>query len=189
LIVRKASPVSSEDAMATTAYHHPDVHRTGYNVRAAAGVSDSLVALGRVLIALIFVASGAEKIMDLGATTAAIEAKNLPMPEALVAYLPAGWSMPYALALASAALELGGGVLIILGWQTRLFAVLLAAFTAITAYFFHDFWHYPQGAEYTNNMIHFMKNVSIIGGFLMLAAVGAGRYSIDGTHVRDRYLP
>jgi uncharacterized membrane protein YphA (DoxX/SURF4 family) len=170
--------LSSEDAMATT-----------YNVRAAAGVNDAALAIGRILLVVIFVASGAEKFMDLGATTASIASKNLPLPDMLAAYLPAGLSMPYVLAVASAALELGGGVLIIIGWQTRLFAVLLAIFTAVAAYFFHDFWHYPPGVEYTNNMIHFMKNVSIIGGFLMLAAVGAGRFSIDGVQVRDRYLP
>ena len=81
-----------------------------------------------------------------------------------------------------------GGALIIIGWQTRLFALLLAMFTAIAGYFFHDFWHYPPGAEHTNNMIHFMKNVSMIGGLLMLAGVGAGRYSLDGPCIRPQYL-
>ena len=180
--------------MATT-YHPTDLERTTYDarttigdVRAAAGVNDAFVLLGRILIAVIFVASGAEKAMDLGATAAAIEAKNLPIPQLLASYLPAGWTMPYVLAVATAALELGGGALIILGWQTRLFALLLAIFTAIAAYFFHDFWHYPPGAEYTNNMIHFMKNVSIVGGFLMIAGVGAGRYSLDGPCIRPQYL-
>jgi uncharacterized membrane protein YphA (DoxX/SURF4 family) len=180
--------------MATT-YHPTDVERTSYDapvavgdVRAAAGVNDVFVLLGRILIAAIFVASGAEKLMDLGATAAAIESKNLPIPLMLATYLPSGWTMPYVLAIATAVLEFGGGALIILGWQTRLFAVLLAIFTAIAAYFFHDFWHYPPGAEHTNNMIHFMKNVSIIGGLLMLAGVGAGRYSLDGPCVRPQYL-
>ena len=180
--------------MATT-YHPTDVERTSYdvrgtvgNVRAAAGVNDAFVLLGRVLIAAIFVASGAEKFMDLGATATAIESKNLPIPQILASYLPSGWTMPYTLAVATAALELGGGVLIILGWQTRLFALLLAIFTGIAAYFFHDFWHYPPGAEYTNNMIHFMKNVSMIGGLLMVAGVGAGRYSLDGPCIRPQYL-
>ena len=131
-----------------------------------AGVSDGLLALGRVVIALMFISSGIEKFMDIGGTAAAIGSKNLPLPSLL--------------AFATAALELGGGVLIVLGWQTRIFALLLAAFTAVAGYFFHDFWHDPPGAEHTNNIIHFMKNLSIIGGFLMLAAVGAGRYSIDG---------
>jgi putative oxidoreductase len=145
-----------------------------HDVRAAAGVNDAFLALGRVLIAIIFVSSGIEKFMDLAATTAEISSKNLPMP--------------YVLAIATAVVELGGGILVILGWQTRLAALALALFTAIAAYFFHDFWHYPPGAEYTNNMIHFMKNVSIIGGFLMLMATGAGRYSIDGPCIRPQYL-
>ena len=178
-----------------TVYHPTDVERTTYqapvglgDVRAAAGVNDAFVLLGRILLAAIFVASGAEKFMDLGATAAAIESKNLPIPQMLATYLPSGWTMPYVLAVATAALELGGGVLIIIGWQARLFALLLAIFTGIAAYFFHDFWHYPSGAEHTNNMIHFMKNVSMIGGLLMLAGVGAGRYSLDGPCIRPQYL-
>ena len=161
--------------MATTyTRHYVDPRHMSYDVRAAAGVNDAMLAIGRIFLAVIFVMSGAEKFMDLAATTASIGGKNLPMP--------------YALAIGAAALELGGGILIIVGWQTRIVALLLAVFTAIAAYFFHDFWHYPQGVEYTNNMIHFMKNVSIIGGFLMLAAVGAGRYSIDGPCIRPEYL-
>ncbi len=180
--------------MATT-YQPTDVERTTYDartsvgdVRAAAGVNDAFVLVGRVLLAAIFVASGVEKFMDLAATSAAIGSKNLPIPQMLAAYLPSGWTMPYVLAVATAGLELGGGVLIVIGWQARLFAILLAIFTAIAGYFFHDFWHYPPGAEYTNNMIHFMKNVSMIGGLLMLAGVGAGRYSLDGPCIRPQYL-
>ena len=114
----------------STVYHPADVERTTYqapvglgDVRAAAGVHDAFVLLGRILLAAIFVASGAEKFMDLGATAAAIESKNLPIPQMLATYLPSGWTMPYVLAVATAALELGGGVLIIIGWQTRLFAL------------------------------------------------------------------
>ena len=91
-----------------------------------------------------------------------------------------GLPMPQILATATAALELGGSLLVILGWQTRIAAFALAIFTAVAAYFFHDFWHMPPGPEHTDAMIHAMKNLSIFGGFLMLAAVGAGRYSIDG---------
>lgn len=112
--------------------------------------------------------------MDLAGTTTAIASKGLPAPNIL--------------AIATAALELGGGALVIIGWQTRLVALALAVFTAVAAYLFHDFWHYPPGGEHTNNLIHFMKNVSIIGGFLMLTAAGAGRYSLDGPCIRTKYL-
>jgi putative oxidoreductase len=159
--------------MATTySQSHTDIPH--YDVRAAAGVNDAILAIGRVLIAIIFIMSGIEKFMDLAATAGEIGAKGLPMP--------------YVLAVLTACVEFGGGLLIIIGWQTRIAALLLALFTAVAAYFFHDFWHYPEGAQHTNNMIHFMKNVSIIGGFLMLMAVGAGRYSLDGPCIRAEYL-
>jgi putative oxidoreductase len=151
-----------------------NVHPKQANVRAAAGVNDAMLAAGRVVIALIFVSSGIEKFMDLGAAKSAIDSKHLPYPDVL--------------AVLTAALESVGGVLIIFGWQTRLAALALALFTAAAGYFFHDFWHLPPGAQHTDAMIHFMKNVSIIGGFLMLAAAGGGRYSLDGPCIRPQYL-
>jgi putative oxidoreductase len=157
----------------TTTYSHSERVTTA-DVRAAAGVNDAMLAAGRVIIAILFVMSGLEKVMDLDGTAAAIGSKGLPLPEVL--------------AIATAILELGGGLLIIAGWQTRLVSLALAVFTAVAAYFFHDFWHYPPGAEHTDNMIHLMKNVSIIGGFLMLCAAGGGRYSLDGPCIRPQYL-
>jgi putative oxidoreductase len=147
---------------------------TNADVRAAAGVNDAVLAVGRIVIAILFVMSGLEKVMDLNGTAAAIGGKGLPLPQVL--------------AIATVIVELGGGLLIIVGWQTRLVALALAIFSAVAGYFFHDFWHYPPGAEHTDNMIHFMKNISIIGGFLMLCAAGAGRYSLDGPCIRPQYL-
>ena len=156
--------------MTTTAIHSP----SQTNVRSAAGVNDAMLAFGRIAIALIFVSSGAEKFMDLGGTAAEIASRHLPYPDVL--------------AVLTATLEAVGGLLIIFGWQTRIAALALALFTAAASYFFHDFWHLPPGAQHTDAMIHFMKNVSIIGGFLMLAAVGGGRYSLDGPCIRPEYL-
>ena len=143
------------------------------DVRAAAGVNDALLTIGRVLIALIFISSGIEKFMDLGATASEIASKL---------------SYPDVFAVLTATLESVGGLLIVFGWQTRIAALALALFTAAAAYFFHDYWNFPAGAQHTNMMIHFMKNVSIIGGFLMLAAVGAGRYSLDGPCIRHEQV-
>jgi putative oxidoreductase len=157
--------------MATT-YSHSEA-AVG-DVRAAAGVNDAMLAIGRVVIAILFVMSGVEKVMDLPGTAAAIGGKGLPMPNVL--------------AVATAVLELGGGLLVVVGWQARIVALALAIFCLVAGYFFHDFWHYPEGAQYTNNMIHFMKNVSIVGGLLMLCAAGAGRYSLDGPCIRPEYL-
>lgn len=131
---------------------------------------DLLIALGRVAVALIFVYSGYGKFADLAGTTAMIADKALPMPQVL--------------AIASGALELVGGLLIIVGWKTRWAALALCAFTGASAYIFHDFWHLPEGPEQMNQMIHAMKNLSIMGGFLILAGAGAGRYSLDGRDTR-----
>ena len=112
---------------------------------------------------------GLAKVMDLGSAASAISSKGLPLPMVLAAL--------------TAALELGGGLLIVIGWQTRPIALALALFTLVAAYFFHDFWN-MAGAERADNMIHALKNLSIFAGFLMLAAVGAGRYSLDGPCIR-----
>lgn len=157
--------------MSTTVIH---AHPTETNVRAAAGVNDAMLAIGRVVIALIFVSSGIEKFMDLAGTASEIGSKNLPYPDVL--------------AVLTATLESVGGLLVIFGWQTRIAALVLALFTAVAGYFFHDFWHLPPGPQHTDMMIHFMKNLSIIGGFLMLAAVGGGHYSLDGPCIRPNYL-
>jgi len=89
------------------------------DVRAAAGVNDAMLAAGRVLIAILFVMSGLEKVMDIPGTAAAIGGKGLPMPSAL--------------AIATVVVELGGGLLIIVGWQTRMVALALALFAVPAA--------------------------------------------------------
>ena len=75
---------------------------TQADIRAAAGVNDTMLAIGRILIALIFVSSGIEKFMDLGETASAIGSKGLPFANVL--------------AVLTAILEAGGGLLIIVGW-------------------------------------------------------------------------
>src|SRR5215475_4180795 len=107
---------------------------TQADIRAAAGVNDAMLGIGRVLIAVIFVSSGVEKFMDLGATASAVGSKGLPFANVL--------------AVLTALLEAGGGLLIIVGWQTRLVALLLAIFCAVAAYLFHDFWHHPSGPQH-----------------------------------------
>jgi putative oxidoreductase len=71
------------------------------------------------------------------------------------------------------ALEIGGGLAIIAGWQTRLVSIVLAAFTLAAAAIFHN-----NLADQTQ-MIMFMKNIAIAGGFILLAVHGAGGYSWD----------
>jgi putative oxidoreductase len=141
-------------------------------IRRLAGVNDALLLIGRIVLVLIYVFSGAAKFMDLAGTAAQIASKGLPAP--------------MALATLAAAAEVLGGIAVIVGFQTRFAALGLLVYTLVTVYFFHDFWTMAPGPERMNNMIHAMKNLSIAGSFLMLAAVGAGRYSVDGPCIMHR---
>jgi putative oxidoreductase len=122
--------------------------------------------VGRLLIGLPFAMSGLGKLAAFGQTTAMIAAAGLPVP--LLAYVVA------------VAVELGGGLLLIAGYQTRLVATALALFSIATAVSFHN-----NFAD-QNQMIHFLKNVMMAGGLLQIAAFGAGAISLDNRFSRDR---
>jgi putative oxidoreductase len=119
---------------------------------------------GRVLIGLPFAMSGLSKLGAYAATTALINSAGLPLP-------------PLAFAVA-VAVELGGGLLLIAGYQARAVALALAVFSIATAVSFHS-----NFAD-QNQMIHFLKNVMMAGGLLQIAAFGAGALSIDNRSKR-----
>jgi len=120
----------------------------------------SVGALGRFLIAALFLISGLAKIATPALTQGYIASAGLPFP--LLAYLVA------------IVVEIGGGVLLILGYQSRIVASVMAVYTVAAALGFHrDF------AD-QNAMAHFLKNLSITGGLLQIVALGAGTFSIDG---------
>ncbi|HUD28613.1 MAG TPA: DoxX family protein [Novosphingobium sp.] len=115
----------------------------------------SLPAVGRVLIAAIFLLSGASKIADPAASIAYIESVGLPFP---------------TLALIGAILvEIVGGLLLISGYRVRSVAAVLALFSLATAAFFHN----ALGDQ--NQFIHFFKNVAMAGGLLQIVAFGKAR--------------
>ena len=115
---------------------------------------------GRLLIGLPFAFSGFGKLtVATGPAEQLIRAAGLPFP---------------ALAVAVAiAVELGGGLLLVLGYRTRAIASILAAFTIVTALSFHN-----NFAD-QNQLIHFLKNIMITGGLLQIVTFGAGALSID----------
>jgi putative oxidoreductase len=113
--------------------------------------------LGRLLMALIFILGGASKFGDLAGTGAYMQSVGVPS----------------ALALPAAAFELLGGLAILLGWQTRIVALLLAGFCVLTALLFHN--NFADQIQ----MIMFMKNLGLAGGFLTLYVHGAGAMSLD----------
>ena len=121
-------------------------------------------AVGRFLIAIVFILSGIGKIAAPGMTEGYIESVGLPAP--LLGLLVA------------IAIETGGGVLLLIGYQTRIVSLVIAAFTLATAVFFHN-----DFAD-QNQMIHFLKNIALIGGLLQIAAFGAGSLSIDNRRLQ-----
>lgn len=113
--------------------------------------------LGRVFISLIFVMSGLSKMSNYANTAGWMDAMGVP-----------GDLLPFVIAL-----EVLGGLAIIIGWQTRVVSFLLAGFCVLSAVIFHN------NFDDQNEMIHFMKNMAMAGGFLFLLVHGAGSISLD----------
>ncbi len=119
---------------------------------------------GRILIALIFIFAGFGKITGFEGTVGYIASKGLPLPQLA--------------AIGAIIVELGGGIMLVLGWKTRLAAAALLIFTGLAALFFHNFWALtPDQAQ--NQMIHFMKNMAMMGGILFVVIHGGGPLSLD----------
>jgi len=119
---------------------------------------------GRVLLALIFVISGYGKLVGFDGTVGYIASKGLPLPQLAAA--------------AAIAIELVGGVLLVIGWQTRWAATAIFLFMIPTTLIFHAFWAAPA-ANLQMETIQFMKNLCIMGGMLYVMAFGAGPLSVD----------
>ena len=125
--------------------------------------SDSIHAaaalVGRLLLALLFILEGWSKLRGYGAATAYMERFSVP-----------GLLLPLAILV-----ELGGGLLLAIGWQTRCAALALAIFSVAAALMFH------LNFADRNQMLHFEKDLAIAGGLLALFAFGPGRFSIEGS--------
>lgn len=126
------------------------------------------VLVGRVAVALLFLWSGWDKIANFAGAAGYMAKAGLPLVQPLL--------------VGSIIVELGGAILLVVGWETRSVAAALAAYTFAITLIFHNFWAYP-GADAYGQTIHFFKNLSIIGGMLVLTGCGAGRYSLDRKRV------
>jgi len=115
--------------------------------------------LARILLALLFLIAAYNKVNAIGPTTGYMGKVGLPMPEVTT------WLV--------IAIEAIGGLLVLIGWKTRLVALIMALFTLGTALLGHKFWVDPGQAT------QFLKNLAIVGGFLMLMYAGPGRISAD----------
>ena len=128
--------------------------------------SDALLLLGRILLGGIFVISGYGKLMGLAAFAASLEKSGVPYASTLA---PIG-----------AGVEFFGGLAIVLGIKARYAALLMALFTINATLISHRFWEFQDVAMFKGQSVHFMKNVAILGAFLLLFVQGGGRLSLDG---------
>ena len=128
------------------------------------GQNDFAALIARILLALVFVPSGFETITGFGGTVGLIAAEGVPLPQAAAAI--------------KILIELGCGLLILVGWQTRWAALAFIVFLIVITPIFHNFWAAPE-AEKMMQMINFTKNMGILGAFFLLFAFGPGRFSVD----------
>src|ERR1700730_18924650 len=135
-------------------------------------IMPAFVTFGRVLFAVLFIVSGASKLLDLPGTADLIASKVV-IPAPLTAYTSqleslTGMETKQVLAIAGGALELICGLMIALNFGARLFSLLLILFVIAVTFYFHDFWN-QTGADARKNIIHAMKNLSIIGALFLIA--------------------
>jgi len=120
--------------------------------------------LGRILIAALFLRSGFGKITGFSAVAAGMTNKGLPFAEMLL--------------MGAIVFEIAGSLALVLGWKARWGALLLILFTIPATLIYHDFWS-MEGGEYRRQFSHFMKNLAIIGGLLVVMGVGSGPLSLE----------
>ena len=121
--------------------------------------------VGRVLLALLFLPAGFAKLTGFAGTVGYIASKGLPLPELA--------------AVAAVGIELGLGMLLLIGWQARWAALGIAFFTVVITFIFHNFWAMPA-AQVMQQQQAFFKNIAVVGGLLTVAAWGPGAWSFDG---------
>ena len=126
----------------------------------------SIAALGRLLIALIFIRAGINKLGSIAATVATMRNHGIPYPDILV------WG--------AIALELGGGLMLVGGLYARWVALALFFYTLTLALIFHAYWTVSDPAAARIDASSFFGHLSMMGGMLFVVAFGAGAYSVDG---------
>lgn len=132
--------------------------------RSRAGV---LILIGRILLAWVFVGSAYGALSNFSGSVGYFRSLNVPTPELF--------------AITSIAVEVLISVGLILGVGTRYCAVLMFVFVLAATIVGHRYWEYPAGAQQIGQYNHFLKNISIVGGAMLIFVTGAGRFSFDRT--------
>ncbi|MBS0341143.1 MAG: DoxX family protein [Proteobacteria bacterium] len=125
---------------------------------------DLLALVGRILMAYLFIPAGFGKLMGFAGTVGYITSVGMPVPTVA--------------AIVAIIVELGAGIALLLGYKTRVVAIVLAVFTLVASFFFHAYWAAPEAMKMVATLL-FNKNIAVVGGLLALAAFGPGRLSID----------
>lgn len=136
--------------------------------------NDTLLLVARLCLGAVFVYSGATKLFDWGGTLAEFGGLGLPM-------------VPAAAAI-TIAVQLVAGIGVALGWQTRAMALALALFTVAATLVGHRFWA-MTGVEFQRQFTTALEHLAIVGGFVLLAALGPGRLSLNLHRHRTRARP
>lgn len=131
---------------------------------------NALNLIGRFLIAALFLPAGIAKLTGFAGTVGYIQSVGLPSPTVA--------------AVIALVVEIAGGIALIVGYQTRIAAVVLAIFTFFASVFFHAYWAAPADQAFVAQLL-FFKNIAVIGGLFVLAASGAGKFSIDGLKAKQ----
>ena len=121
--------------------------------------------VGRALLSWLFIPAGFGKIMGFSGVAGYIASKGVPLPEVCAAI--------------AIVVELGFGLLLLVGYQTRWAALGIALFTIVITFIFHNFWGVPA-EQVMMQKLNFFKNLAIVGGLFGFAAFGGGALSIDG---------
>jgi putative oxidoreductase len=142
-----------------------NAYATDANGLALSPAQNAFALIGRVLIALLFIPSGWGKIAGFSGLVGFISSKGVPLPEVCAAI--------------AIAVELGLGILLLVGFQTRWAALMMAIFVLVISPIFHNYWAVPD-AQVMMQKMNFFKNMAIAGGLLAFAAFGGGAFSVDG---------
>ena len=127
--------------------------------------------LGRIALGAIFVKSGLQKLLALSAFAASLAGRGVPQSST--------W------AVIGATVEFVGGILIVTGLRTREASLLMILFVIVATGISHRYWEFAEAARRLQES-QFLKNLSIIGGFLLLFASGSGRFSLDALLARRK---
>jgi putative oxidoreductase len=125
---------------------------------------DMVLLLGRLALGAIFVKSGLQKLMAIGAFAASLAGRGVPQSEM--------W------AIIGASVEVIGGILVVTGFKTRFASILMILFVIVATGISHRYWEFADAARRLQES-QFFKNLSIIGGFVLLTVTGSGRFGLD----------